>query len=104
MNFLEWLENMWLVLLMSMLGGCAYAAKNRERTLLGWACCIIVGTFSGIVTYMAVSEVAALSDMLKVAISSASSASGGMMLDLVLERVAETAGKFIDSKQKDKSE
>jgi len=82
----EWIERMWLVIALSLFGGLAHSAKSREVSLRGWICSAIVALFSGVVTHMLMQDLTSISETVRVAISSVSAYSGGVILDALQAR------------------
>jgi len=91
----EWLEKTWLVILMSILGGMARAAKCGERSIWSWACSCLVALFSGVVTHMLLQDLDGLSETVRVACASVSAYSGGVMLDAMQERLVSLADVIV---------
>lgn len=85
----NWLQRMWLVICLSLLGGMARAAKCGERTFGGWFCSALVALFSGVVTHMLMQDITSISDTVRVACASVSAYSGGVLLDAVQARIAD---------------
>lgn len=83
----EWLERTWLVILLSILGGMARAAKCGDHSLCGWASSCLVALFSGVVTHMLLSDFTGMSETVRVACASVSAYSGGVMLDAMRDRL-----------------
>ncbi len=97
-SFLDWLDRMWLVLALSLLGGFAYAAKQQEVTFWAWFCATVVAVFSGLVTHMLLADVSWMTETLRTALSSVSAYSGGRFLDGVLGRMAHLTGEIFGGK------
>ncbi|WP_027369154.1 phage holin family protein [Desulfocurvibacter africanus] len=93
----EWLERTWLVILLSILGGMARAAKCGERSIWSWACSCLVALFSGVVTHMLLSDFGGMSETVRVACASVSAYSGGVMLDAMQERLVSLADVIVGS-------
>ena len=91
----DFLDSVGLVVLLSLFGGVALAAKNRERSLWGLLCCCVVAVFTGLVTAFLMDELARLmpvSDNLKNICVSLAAFSGGSILERWIDRLADIAG------------
>lgn len=91
----NWLEGMWLVIMLSVLGGMARAAKCGDRSFWGWFCSSLVALFSGVVTHMFLSGLTSIPDTARVALASVSAYSGGVILDAMQSQLASVATAII---------
>lgn len=90
-QIVEWLDRMSLVLFLSLFGGVALAAKNKETTFRGVFCCCLVALFTGMVTADLMNEVAQympVSENLKNASVSLAAFSGGTVLENWIGRMS----------------
>ncbi len=98
-DVLDWLQRMWLVIALSVFGGLARAARCNEHSIRGWACSAIVALFSGVVTHMLMQDMTAISETVRVGISSVSAYSGGVILDALQARFVPVIAAGAESKK-----
>lgn len=97
-GLLEWLDRMALVIALTLFGGITYAAKSRERTVSGWFCCLLAGWFSGIISYVILTELNIVTLNQAVALSLACASTGGLFLDSIINNLADVTGRKLKKK------